>query len=184
MALESINVCLGAELPRHSISERWSCNLKRSVMANSIPLVVLRLQAPCALSETSSLMYSAGGDPGGGGWGGAPPPPEMTCGFLIQLVFCKKKAMWFIGVEVKQETSAPPPRKNPGSAPAQGRYGTSIFSVRYSRRHCAQDTWQLGIVSRKSVLVKPRQYGHWGGNLRVYFPEGQGKLPVITRCPY
>ena len=61
MALESINVCLGAELPRHSISERWSCDLKRSVMANSIPLVVLRLQAPCALSETSSLMYSGRG---------------------------------------------------------------------------------------------------------------------------
>ena len=29
------------------------------------------------------------------------PSPEMTCGFLIQLVFCKKKkTMWFIGVEV------------------------------------------------------------------------------------
>ena len=28
-------------------------------------------------------------------------PPEMTCCFLIQLVF------WFIGVEVEQETSAP-----------------------------------------------------------------------------
>ena len=26
--------------------------------------------------------------------------------------------MWFIGVEVAQETSAPPPKKNPGSAPA------------------------------------------------------------------
>ena len=25
--------------------------------------------------------------------------------------------MWFIGVEVKQETSAPPPKKEPGSAP-------------------------------------------------------------------
>ena len=25
--------------------------------------------------------------------------------------------MWFIGVEVEQETSAPPPNKNPGSAP-------------------------------------------------------------------
>ena len=36
-----------------------------------------------------------------------PPPPEMTCGFLIQLVFCQKKTMWFIGVEVEQETSAP-----------------------------------------------------------------------------
>ena len=38
----------------------------------------------------------------------SPPPHEMTCGFLIQLVFCeKKKTMWFIGVEVEQETSAP-----------------------------------------------------------------------------
>ena len=47
-----------------------------------------------------------------------PPPSEMTCGFLIQLVFCKKKkTMWFIGVEVEQETSAPPPKKIPGSAP-------------------------------------------------------------------
>ena len=25
--------------------------------------------------------------------------------------------MWFIGVEVEQETSAPPPKKNPRSAP-------------------------------------------------------------------
>ena len=29
----------------------------------------------------------------------------------------KKKTMWFIGVEVEQETSAPPPKKIPGSAP-------------------------------------------------------------------
>ena len=37
--------------------------------------------------------------------------------------------MWFIGVEVGQETSAPPPKKNPGSAPANnvGR-ASSIFS--------------------------------------------------------
>ena len=27
--------------------------------------------------------------------------------------------MWFIGVEVEQETSAAPPEKNPGSAPAE-----------------------------------------------------------------
>ena len=44
-------------------------------------------------------------------------PPEMTCSFLMQLVFCPKKTMWFIGVEVEQETSTPPPKKNPGSAP-------------------------------------------------------------------
>ena len=32
--------------------------------------------------------------------------------------YSEKKTMWFIGVEVEQETSAPPPKKNPGSAPA------------------------------------------------------------------
>ena len=44
----------------------------------------------------------------------------MTSGFLIHLVFCQKKTMWFIGVEVEQETSAPPSKKNPGSAPGIG----------------------------------------------------------------
>ena len=63
------------------------------------------------------LFYDAGADLGGGCRVCAPPLPEMTCGFLIQLVFCQKKTMWFIGVEVEQETSAPPPKKNPGSAP-------------------------------------------------------------------
>ena len=29
----------------------------------------------------------------------------------------KKKTVWFIGVEVEQETSAPSPKKNPGFAP-------------------------------------------------------------------
>ena len=54
----------------------------------------------------------------GGGCRGCAPSPEMTCGFLIQWVFCKKKkTMWFIGVEVEHETCAPPPKKNPGSAP-------------------------------------------------------------------
>ena len=27
--------------------------------------------------------------------------------------------MWFIAVEVEQETSAPPPKKNPGTAPVR-----------------------------------------------------------------
>ena len=31
------------------------------------------------------------------------------------------RTMWFIGVEVEQETSAPPPKKNPGSAPETDR---------------------------------------------------------------
>ena len=31
-----------------------------------------------------------------------PPLPEITCGFLVQLVFCRKN-LWFVGVEVKHE---------------------------------------------------------------------------------
>ena len=33
--------------------------------------------------------------------------------------------MWFIGVEVEQETSASPPKKNPGSAP---KHACGIYS--------------------------------------------------------
>ena len=64
------------------------------------------------------------------------PHPEMTCGFLIQLVFCKKiKTMWFIGVEVEQETSAAPPKKNPGSALDYG--GLICFLATSSSFLCA-----------------------------------------------
>ena len=69
-----------------------------------------------------SVSQESGVDLGGECRGCAPPPNEMTCGFLIQLVFCQKKTMWFIGVEVEQETSAPPPKKNPGSAPENKLY--------------------------------------------------------------
>ena len=37
--------------------------------------------------------------------------------------------MWFIGVEVEQETSAPPPKKNSGSAPEKVSFST-FFSPR------------------------------------------------------
>ena len=66
-------------------------------------------------------------------------PPEMTCGFLIQLVFCekkKKKTMWFIGVEVEQETSAPPPKKNPGSAPVYFPFFNTVLFL-FSQSLCA-----------------------------------------------
>ena len=40
--------------------------------------------------------------------------------------------MWFIGVEVEEETSAPPPKKNPGSAPEV--VGTSQATIFHSKR--------------------------------------------------
>ena len=46
--------------------------------------------------------------------------------------------MWFIGVEVEQEASAPPPKKDPGSAPA-----TSLFTQVYKWVSC--DTLLRGL---------------------------------------
>ena len=51
-----------------------------------------------------------------------PPPPRDDLRFSNTTGILQKKknkqTMWFIGVEVEQETSAPPPKQNPGSAPA------------------------------------------------------------------
>ena len=44
--------------------------------------------------------------------------------------------MWFIGVEVEQETSTPPPKKNPGSAPALCQVHPSCQNIHaYSSRN-------------------------------------------------
>ena len=55
---------------------------------------------------------------GGGCRGCAPhPPPEMTCGFLIQLVFCIKICLRHQSVTPFLSGTLPA-KKNPGSAPA------------------------------------------------------------------
>ena len=54
--------------------------------------------------------------------------------------------MWFIGVEVEQETSAPPPKKNPGSAPVQ-----SGFRPKMSTRE--------GIVNLRTICERALEVG-------------------------
>ena len=46
--------------------------------------------------------------------------------------------MWFIGVEVEKETSVPPPKENPGSAPDDGDIG--FFSQKVLSRCSARLT--------------------------------------------
>ena len=95
-------------------------------------------------SNIALTLGYLGTDLGGGCRGCASPPPEMTCGFLIQLVFYKKKkkTMWFIGVEVEQETSAPPPKKHPGTAPViltqlrTTRPCSLIAGIKSTYQHC------------------------------------------------
>ena len=50
-----------------------------------------------------------------------PPPSRDDLRFYNRTgILQKKKTVWFIGVEAEQETSAPPPKKNPESAPEHG----------------------------------------------------------------
>ena len=50
------------------------------------------------------------------------PPPRDDLRLSNTTGILQKKIMWFIGVEVEQQTSAPPSKKNPGSSPE------SVFS--------------------------------------------------------
>ena len=52
--------------------------------------------------------------------------------------------MWFMGVEVEQEMSAPPPEKNPGSAP-----GTPDVFVYFWRPY-----WCTNMASPYKALLK------------------------------
>ena len=47
-----------------------------------------------------------------------PPPLRDDLRFSNTIGILQKRTMWFTGVKVEQETSAPPPKKHPGSAPA------------------------------------------------------------------
>ena len=53
---------------------------------------------------------------------------DLRFSYATGILQKKKKTMWFIGVEVEQETSAPPPKKNPGSAPV-ALVLTSFFGI-------------------------------------------------------
>ena len=63
-------------------------------------------------------MQGVGG--GGGGRGAPPPPPprdDLRFSNITGILQKKYIYMWFISIAVEQETSAPPPKKSPGSAP-------------------------------------------------------------------
>ena len=92
---------------------------------------------------TKEIRHSAGADLGGG-CRGCTPTPRDDLRFSNTTGILQKKTMWFIGVEVEEETSAPPPKKNPGSAPAQPHFESESF-------------WnsKMGyLVSRYSFLTK------------------------------
>ena len=54
--------------------------------------------------------------------------------------------MWFIGVEVEQETSASPPKKNPGSAPVRVSLLPASFLAKYSIRKPSETLDEIFVI--------------------------------------
>ena len=61
--------------------------------------------------------------------------------------------MWFIGVEVEQERSAPPPKKNPGSAPA--------YPPKWSEKSLRQKLLHISLVSGIGIAKEDIIIGLW-----------------------
>ena len=80
-------------------------------------------------TKLGHVCLSTGADLGGGCRGCAPPLPRDDLQFSNTTGILQKKKMWFIGVEVEQEMSAPPPEKNPGSAPVVTQHHLDILNI-------------------------------------------------------
>ena len=88
--------------------------------------------------------------------------------------------MWFIGVEVEQETSAPPPKKNPGSAP-----GIEIeisFSIAMKFKYMCH----LGHIRSTPILkdltrTEPRFQKEALGNSKMDHNSINSRLNLIVR---
>ena len=96
---------------RDEMSDKKNEEIRRlsSALIEKNPKVFLLL-----LFSSNSAKEHRGGSRGRV-QGCAPSPPEMTCGLLIQLVFCKKCGLLVL---VRPFLSgATPPKKSPGSAP-------------------------------------------------------------------
>ena len=96
-----------------SVRLEWCITICQSVR---LPLVVSSIASTIGKS-VQPLQGRIEVESAGGAHRKPPPPPEITCGFLIQLVFCIK-----IGLRHQSVTlflsGASPPKKNPGSVPA------------------------------------------------------------------
>ena len=110
--------CCGVEVPSilrkfaplYLLSPRYTPVYQWRIPHPPPPYQRVRMTArlPLISRSGSGIVYS-GADLGGRCRGCAPPPDDLR--FSNTTCILQKKTMWFIGVEVEQETSAPPPKK-------------------------------------------------------------------------
>ena len=76
--------------------------------------------------------------------------------------------MWFISVEVEQETSAPPLKKNPGSAPVTEMLVENILKHHYQVKTC---NWDIKKIHKKMLC-----YSDWAFLVNRWL-EGAPRTP-------
>ena len=65
--------------------------------------------------------------------------------------------MCFIGVEVEQETSAPPPKKNPGSAPDSTICFSGFYETKFGISFVYLSLWLLlWVIGLSTVGIKSK----------------------------
>ena len=123
----------------------------------SYPILPFGIVA-CTFCPTTFLEIAvyAGADLGGGCRGCAPPWEDLPFSNTTGILQKKEKTMWLIGVEVEQETSAPPPKKNPGSA---------------------RDTWQV-----LSFILLDKLHKYLRDFRLSRFDDPKGLLNQHTQC--
>ena len=126
------------------------------------------MRATTSQYETST-KNNAGADLAGGCRGCAlPAPPRDDLQFSNTTGILQKKSMWFTGVEVEQETSAPPPKKNPGSAP-----------VMHIRRNLQSIIYPLDkkFIGTSSILI----FHSWSARPPIWlFFEYNSQCPLLV----
>ena len=79
--------------------------------------------------------------------------------------------MWFIGAEVEKETSAPPPKDNPGSAPAINQ------SINQSINHSIKINQQKLLSKQSSTKFESRPFSD---NLTAYRKRNSCETALVS----
>ena len=113
--------------------------------------------------EKTAQILGKGGSRGRVQGGAHHPPPEMTCGFLIQLVFCKKKLCGLMVLKQSKRRAHPLLKKI---------LDPSLRSKRFQSSYCAKIRASFLFFLLSSQLFSTNWRGNTTGHLGTWHNTG------------